>query len=150
MEQQLPWAQLPQTVLSLLAPQVPSVVTAPVAADAADEVTALMTGSEEAAPLVAATLDAAELDGALVVEAVRVPEEAPMTVSVHPDWHPFETRQCSAVVPQYLHLRSAKYTSDLSPKQHTHRNCSNHRKLRLRHRWLLRTHYHIYHRCGER
>jgi hypothetical protein len=44
MEQQFPFGQFPQTVLPFPAPQVPSVVTAPVAAPAAAEVEA-MTGS---------------------------------------------------------------------------------------------------------
>ena len=46
-EQQLPWAQSPQTVLSDLAPHVPSVVTVPVGVleAAEEEVAPTMTGS---------------------------------------------------------------------------------------------------------
>jgi len=80
----LPNAQLPQTVLPFAAPQVPSVVTAPVAAAPGSIVVDLdpMTGSAVVA------------DGEVVDCAAGVP--------VHPFWHPLEARQCPGVEPQYL------------------------------------------------
>jgi hypothetical protein len=96
-EQQLPWAQSPQIVLSFVAPHVPSLVTVPVGAVLAEEDTADMTGSpvvldgaavsilEEATEDTAADLGRAVVDAALL----------------QPEMHPLADKQWPSVLPQY-------------------------------------------------
>jgi len=87
MEQQFPFGQLPQTVLLFEVPQLPSVVTTPVA---------VVPG--------AVVVDTGPITGSAGVEvgggsAITGVVDGP---SVQPFWHPLIVRQCSGVEPQYL------------------------------------------------
>jgi hypothetical protein len=96
-EQQLPWIQSPQTVLSYEAPQVPSFVTVPVGAVPAEEDAADMTGS----PVV---LDAAAeliLEGATGDTAADVGTALVGVALLQPEMHPLTAKQWPSVLPQY-------------------------------------------------
>lgn len=99
MEQQLPWAQSPQTVLPLFAPHDPSVVTLPVAELDEPEVAAEMTGScveVVAMPLVSALLtgvDAPDTATDEIADDAIDDNETEIGAAAQPETQPFATRQ---------------------------------------------------------
>jgi hypothetical protein len=88
-EQQLPWIQSPQTVLSYVAPQVPSFVTVPVGTVPAEEVAADMTGS----PVVLDAAAESTLEGATGDTAADVGTALVGVAFLQPEMHPLAAKQ---------------------------------------------------------